>query len=131
VLQLVDGDVRGQVVDAVQRLVQRQRVGLGRGEPDQQRAGEPGPAVTATASMSEAAMPASARARCTVGTMASRWAREAISGTTPPKRSCSAMEVARASASSVCPRTMPTPVSSQEVSKPSTSGSLMWCAPSS
>src|SRR5215213_10206492 len=54
--------------------------------------------------------------------MASRCAREAISGTTPPKRSCSAMEVASASASSVCPRTSPTPVSSQEVSKPRTNG---------
>ena len=43
VLQLVDGDVRGQVVDPVQRLAQRQRVRLGRGDADQQRAGEPRP----------------------------------------------------------------------------------------
>src|SRR3712207_1541086 len=83
----------------------------------------PGPAVTATASTSEARTPASARARRTVGTIASRCAREAISGTTPPKRSCSATEVARASDSSVRPRTRPTPVSSHEVSKPRTRGS--------
>src|SRR2546421_8709213 len=72
--------------------------------------------------MSVPATPASASALCTVGTIASRCARDAISGTTPPKRSCSAIDVARASASSVCPRTRPIPVSSQEVSKPRTSG---------
>src|SRR3954454_14537233 len=83
----------------------------------------PGPEVTATASTSSARTPASASARCTVGTIASRCAREAISGTTPPKRSCSAMEVASASASRVCPRTSPTPVSSQEVSNPRTMAS--------
>ncbi len=43
VLELVHGDVRGQVIDAVQRLVQRHRVGLRRGDPDQQRAGQAGP----------------------------------------------------------------------------------------
>src|SRR5205085_4738873 len=82
----------------------------------------PGPEVTATASTSAARTPASARARWTVGTIASRCAREAISGTTPPNRSCSAIDVASASASSVCPRTRPTPVSSQEVSNPRTRG---------
>jgi hypothetical protein len=41
--QLVDGDVRGQVVDAVQRLAQRERVRLGRRHPDEQGAGQPGP----------------------------------------------------------------------------------------
>src|SRR4051794_37459472 len=75
------------------------------------------------ASTSSGRTPASARARCTVGTIASRCAREAISGTTPPKRSCSPTDVASASASSVCPRTSPTPVSSHEVSNPSTRGS--------
>ncbi len=59
-----------------------------------------------------------------VGTIASRWARLATSGTTPPKRACSSTLLATASASNVCPRTMPTPVSSQEVSIPSTSGSF-------
>src|SRR5688572_14599542 len=81
------------------------------------------------ASTSPAVTPASASARCTVGTIASRWAREAISGTTPPNRSCSSIDVASASASRVCPRTRPTPVSSQEVSKPSTSGWSGTAAP--
>ena len=42
VLELVHRDVRGQVVDAVQRAVQRERQRLGRGVPHQQRAGQPG-----------------------------------------------------------------------------------------
>ena len=83
----------------------------------------PGPAVTAMPSRSRALIPASFRARSMVGTIASRWAREAISGTTPPKRACVSTLEATASARSVVPRTMPTPVSSQEVSIPSTSGS--------
>ena len=66
-----------------------------------------------------------------VGTIASRWAREATSGTTPPKRACSSTLEATASASRVWPRTMPTPVSSQEVSMPSTSGSVASCGHSS
>jgi len=43
VFQLVDGDVRGQVIDSVQRLAEPERVRLGRGHPDQQGAGQPGP----------------------------------------------------------------------------------------
>src|SRR5690348_7629207 len=74
------------------------------------------------ASTSDSATPASARARCIVGTIASRWARLATSGTTPPKRACSSTLDATASASRVYPRTMPIPVSSHEVSIPSTSG---------
>src|SRR3954469_22235383 len=58
-----------------------------------------------------------------VGTMASRCARLATSGTTPPNRACWSTLDASASASRVCPRTMPTPVSSQEVSIPRTRGS--------
>src|ERR671916_3461483 len=83
----------------------------------------PGPAVTAIASMSLSVTPASARARFMVGTNASRWARLATSGTTPPKRACWSTLEASASASRVWPRTMPTPVSSQLVSMPRTSGS--------
>src|SRR4051794_36787469 len=75
------------------------------------------------ASMSARVTPASASARRMVGTMASRWARLATSGTTPPNRACCSTLEARASASRVWPRTMPTPVSSQEVSIPRTSGS--------
>ena len=71
-------------------------------------------------------MPAVSQARSMVGTIASRWARLATSGTTPPKRACSSTLLATASASRVWPRTMPTPVSSHEVSMPSTRGpSLM------
>ena len=59
-----------------------------------------------------------------VGTIASRCARLATSGTTPPNRACSSTLLATASASSVWPRTMPTPVSSHDVSMPRTRGSL-------
>jgi hypothetical protein len=52
VLELVDGDVRGEVVDAVERLAEPERERLGRRDPDQQRAGQPGPLVTAIASTS-------------------------------------------------------------------------------
>ena len=44
VLELVDGDVRGEVVDAVERLAEPDREGLGRRDADQQRAGEAGSA---------------------------------------------------------------------------------------
>ena len=83
----------------------------------------PGPAVTATASTSCAVTPAVSKALRRVGTIACRCARLATSGTTPPKRACSSTLLAIASASSVVPRTRPIPVSSQDVSKPSTSGS--------
>ena len=41
--ELVHRDVRGQVVDPVQRLAERERIGLGGGHTDQQRAREPWP----------------------------------------------------------------------------------------
>ena len=44
VLELVDGDVGGEVVDAVERLAEAQRERLGGGDADQQRAGQAGPA---------------------------------------------------------------------------------------
>ena len=44
VLQLVDGDVRDEVVDAVERLVVGERERLGRRDAHQQRTGEAGPA---------------------------------------------------------------------------------------
>nr|BFE86258.1 hypothetical protein GCM10020093_088590 [Planobispora longispora] len=87
--ELVHGHVGGQVVDAVERHAQAQGVRLGRGHPDQQRPGQAGAAVTAIASMSDRRRPACSRARSTVGVIASRCAREATSGTTPPKRACS------------------------------------------
>ena len=82
----------------------------------------PGPAVTAIASTSSSLSCAVSKAARSVGTIASTWAREAISGITPPKRTCSSTEDATALASSVVPRTMPTPVSSQLVSIPRTTG---------
>src|SRR3954467_3592756 len=83
----------------------------------------PGPLVTAIASTSCSPMPAVSHARSMVGTIASRCALLATSGTTPPNRACSSTLLATASARRVCPRTMPTPVSSQEVSMPRTRGS--------
>jgi hypothetical protein len=82
-------------------LPEGERERLGRGDADQQGAGEAGAEVTAIASTSRRAMPASAHARSIVGTIASRWARLATSGTTPPNRACSSTLLATASASSV------------------------------
>src|SRR5512132_4628371 len=42
-LQLIDGYVCGKMVDAEQRLVQRERVSLGRRHPDEQRPGKTRP----------------------------------------------------------------------------------------
>ena len=90
--------------------------------PTSRAPARPGPAVTAIASRSASRTPASRQARSIVGTIASRWARLATSGTTPPNRACSSTLLATASTSSCSPRTIPTPVSSQEVSMPSTRG---------
>ena len=84
----------------------------------------PGPLVTAIASTSCSRTPAVSQARSMVGTIASRCARLATSGTTPPNRACSSTLLATASASRVWPRTMPTPVSSHDVSMPRTRGSV-------
>ena len=123
VLELVDGDVRGEVVHAVERLAEPDRQRLGGGDPDQQRAGETRARWSPRSRRRRAARrPASSQARSIVGTIASRCARDATSGTTPPNRACSSTLEATASASRVWPRTMPTPVSSHEVSMPSTRG---------
>ena len=60
--------------------------------PTRSAPARPGPAVTAIASTSCSATPAVAHARWSVGTIASRWARDATSGTTPPNRACSSTE---------------------------------------
>src|SRR5438132_4724385 len=84
----------------------------------------PGPTVTATPSMSLIHMPASTRASVMSGLMLSRWAREATSGTTPPKRSCRwAWLDSRFDMTFRPSATMATAVSSQDVSIPRT---LMW-----
>src|ERR671920_1415495 len=90
--------------------------------PTRSAPASPGPAVTAIASTSASVTSASSSARCMVGTIASRCARLATSGTTPPNRACWSTLDANASASSVWPRTIPTPVSSHEVSMPRTRG---------
>ncbi len=82
----------------------------------------PGPVVTATASMPDSRRPARESASRTTGPKACRWARAAISGTTPPNRACSSMLDATACPSSRPPDTMPAPVSSHDDSIPSTTG---------
>ena len=84
VLELVDGHVGGEVVDAVQRLVQPERQRLGRGHADEQGAGQSGSAGHGDrVDVVEAyAGGLGTPARC-VGTIASRCARDATSGTTP------------------------------------------------
>src|ERR1051325_6811175 len=82
----------------------------------------PGPTVTATASIPGKATPASSRARSIIGLIASRWAREAISGTTPPNRSWRWAWLDSRLERTVRPSsTTATAVSSQEVSMPSRS----------
>jgi len=68
--------------------------------PTSRAPASPGPAVTATASISSGPTPAVASARSKVGIIASRWARLATSGTTPPNRACSSTLEATESASS-------------------------------
>ena len=82
-------DVGLQVVHGQQRLVDRHAEGLGRHQPDQQRPGQSGVFATATASISASVKLARWRVSWITGKMRSRCAREAISGTTPPKRWCS------------------------------------------
>jgi hypothetical protein len=122
VLEDVDGDVRGEMVDAVQRSVQRERVGLGGGNPGQERAGQPRPRGDRDG-IDVGVRPRRPAPGGRWGAIASKWARLATSGTTPPNRTCCSTLFATASASKVAPRTIPTPVSSHEVSMPSTSGS--------
>src|SRR6266567_339665 len=81
----------------------------------------PGPTVTATASTSPNQIPASVRASVSSGLTFSRWAREAISGTTPPNRSCRwAWLDSRFDRIFRPSSTTATAVSSQEVSIPRT-----------
>ena len=57
---------------------------LAEATPTSSAPARPGPLVTAIASRSWSRMPAVSHARSIVGTIASRWARLATSGTTPP-----------------------------------------------
>src|SRR3954464_1646535 len=81
----------------------------------------PGVFVTATASRSSSVVPASSMARWTTGTMLVRGARDAISGTTPPKTrctSCDKMTRDFCSTSSPLPSSTAADVSSHDVSMP-------------
>src|SRR5581483_2145533 len=79
----------------------------------------PGPEQAATASMSDSVRPASTSAWAMTGLTSSRWARLAISGTTPPKRAWRSPWLATTDDRRLVPSsTTPTAVSSQEVSMP-------------
>ncbi|SKT98580.1 Uncharacterised protein [Mycobacteroides abscessus subsp. abscessus] len=87
--------------------------------PTRSAPASPGPMVAATTS--GRCTPARSSARRAVTPSASRCAREAISGTTPPKRACSSTLEATSSASSTTDPSgvssaIPTPVSSHELS---------------
>ena len=102
VLDDVDGDVRGEVVHAVQRHAEGERERLGRGDADEQRAGQPRPGGHRDrVEVARAGRPPRGRPARSSGTIASRCARLATSGTTPPKRACSSTLLATASTSSV------------------------------
>ena len=86
----------------------------------------PGPIVQATASILDSSMPASTIARATTGLSASRWARLAISGTTPPKSAWISIWLdTTLEITSLPPITNAAAVSSQLVSMPSTSGRVV------
>ena len=98
----VHRDVGREVVHAVQRHAERDRERLRRGDADQQRAGEAGAGGHGDrVEVGEPRRRPRGSARSIVGTIASRCARLATSGTTPPKRACSSTLLATASASSV------------------------------
>ncbi len=84
--------VRVQVVDRRPAACQRQAQRLGGGQADQQRAGQ---ARRGWRRQPRRGRPAQRRpcasASSMTGRMRSTWAREAISGTTPPKRWCSSV----------------------------------------
>src|SRR5688572_6706628 len=79
----------------------------------------PGPEQAATASRSDSSRPASTRAWAMTGLTSSRWARLAISGTTPPKRAWRSFWLATTDDRMLTPSsTTPTAVSSHDVSMP-------------
>ena len=94
-------DAAGEAFDKIARV-------MGLGFPG-------GPAVTATASISLNETFALLSARSRAGIIASKCARLAISGTTPPKRACSSTLEAISLASKVRPLTIPIAVSSQYI----------------
>ena len=86
-------DVPLQMVDRRERQLARGRERLGGGQADQQRADQPGPLRRGDQlDLLERRRPPRSRACSTTTLTSSRWWREAISGTTPPKRSCTSWE---------------------------------------
>ena len=81
----------------------------------------PGPAEAATASRSEKPMFALERASVTMDVIFSKWARAAISGTTPPNETCSGWEKTTEDSRFLFSSTTAAAVSSQLDSIPKTS----------
>ena len=85
-------DVGLQVIDGHQRQVRRRaQIVLAAVSPTSNEPARPGVLATATASKSASVRPALRSASSITGRIRSTCAREAISGTTPPNRSCSAI----------------------------------------
>src|SRR5437899_2250929 len=87
--------------------------------PTSSEPASPGPEQAATAPMSPRSRPASTSAWAMTGLISSRWARLAISGTTPPKRAWRSPWLATTDDRRLAPSsTTPTAVSSHDVSIP-------------
>jgi hypothetical protein len=129
VLDDVDGDVRREVVDAVDRLAEADRERLGRGDPDEEAPASPdrrhrdGVEVAQLDSCLTAGALDRRHHGLEVGS-----ARDL--GDDAAEAACSSTLLATVSTRRVCPRTMPTPVSSQDVSMPRTRGSSLMRLPS-
>ena len=125
VLDQVDGDVSGQVVDPVQRLVQREGQGLGGRQTDDQRAHQTRPGGDGDAvdlgEVDVGGLPGPDAGSAASPPGGPGWRPRA-----PPRRSGRARRrwTATSLASSSVPRTTPTPVSSQDDSMPRISGPL-------
>src|SRR5215472_15243175 len=90
-------------------------------QPTRSEPTRPGPWVTAMPSRSRRPIPASARARRMMGTITSRWRRDANSGTTPPYGACtSSCEATTLESTLRPPSSTAAAVSSQDVSMPRT-----------
>ena len=120
--------MRLEVMHRYERSVERERQRFGVQTPTSSAPMRPGVYVTATASTSVVARPASWIARSTTGTMLVRWMRDAISGTTPPKTvcaSCDRITSDRSATAAPVPATIAADVSSHDVSTPSTRTGLL------
>ena len=105
-----------QVVDRRERQPPRGGEPLGGRDADEQRADQPGPLRDRDGSTSSRPASARASASSTTALTSSRWWRDAISGTTPPKRSWTPCEETTSSAPRPAAVTTAAQVSSQQVS---------------